>query len=148
MTTELQFRVYGVPGAQGSKVRTKYGMRESSAKVAPWRQDVVAAALDAVRNQPDFECLTGPVAARIVFFFARPKSHYRTGKHAGELKPDAPIMVITKPDGDKVLRSTYDALTTSGVWRDDSLVARGSFEKRYDTLPGAHISLTALAVTE
>lgn len=32
----------------------------------------------------------GPVALTATFYFSRPKSHYRTGKFAHILKPDAP----------------------------------------------------------
>lgn len=146
--TGIEFRVFGVPGAQGSKVRTKHGMRESSKKVAPWRQDVVAAARQAIAHTVGFETFTGPVAVRVTFYLPRPKSHYRSGAHAGELKLLAPVWVTTKPDGDKVLRSTFDALTTAGVWRDDSLAVKFGGEKLYDSLPGAFVRVTPLAVTE
>ena len=45
MMGALTFRVYGTPAPQGSKRHVGRGvMVESSKKVAPWRQDVVAAA--------------------------------------------------------------------------------------------------------
>lgn len=144
----LEFRVFGIPGAQGSKVRTQYGMRESSKKVKPWRRDVVNAAKEAMRNQPGFEKYTGPVSISVTFFMQRPKRHYRTGRFAGELRPFAPVYIATKPDGDKLLRSTFDALTTAQVWHDDSLAVKGSFEKKYDSLAGAIIRVHALPVTE
>jgi Holliday junction resolvase RusA-like endonuclease len=55
------------------------------------------------------------------------------------------VWVATKPDTDKLERSSYDALTTAGIWRDDSLAVKTSAEKRYDSLPGASVQLTALA---
>lgn len=146
----LEFRVHGIPGAQGSKIRTQYGMRESSKKVKPWRQDVVAAALDAVRNSPEFEQIIGPARVRVTFYFPRPKGHFGTGRNIGVLKDWAPVYVTSHShgDGDKLLRSTFDALTTAGVWRDDSLAVKGIFEKVYAELPGAQISVSELAVTQ
>ena len=32
--------VTGVPAPQGSKVRTRYGMREASKRVKPWREQL------------------------------------------------------------------------------------------------------------
>lgn len=148
MTTELQFRVYGLPAPQGSKRHVGNGvMVEMSKKVKPWRQDVVQAALDAIRNNPTFETLTGPVAVRVTFYFPRPKYHFGTGKNAGLLKAGAPVYQTTNPDVDKCVRSTFDALTTAGVWRDDNLAADISARKMFDTLPGASVRITPLQVT-
>ena len=49
------------------------------------------------------------------------------------------------PDLDKLLRSTFDAITTAGVWRDDAQVVVVSASKSYaDTFPpGALITLEA-----
>lgn len=148
MTHDLEFRVYGLPAPQGSKRHVGKGvMVESSKKVKPWRQDVVAAAIAAVEADTAFDPFTGPVAVRITFYFPRPKYHFGTGRNAGVLKAGAPVWVATKPDTDKLERSTFDALSTAGVWRDDSLAAKTSAEKRYSDQPGALVSLTSLAVT-
>lgn len=117
--------VHGVPAPQGSKRHVGRGvMVESSKKVKPWRQDVVAAALTA-SEQPtvhDQVPLDGPLAARMVFTFARPRSHYRTGRNAHLLRDNAPGQPCSPPDLSKLARSTEDALTTAGIWRDDSRV--------------------------
>jgi crossover junction endodeoxyribonuclease RusA len=125
MTAELRFRVTGEPGAQGSKTafRSKTGktiLTESSKKVKPWRQDVVAAAEKAAAEQ-GWQPLP-QVRAVIVFGFRRPKSHYRTGRNASILRDNAPTWHSNRPDGDKLLRSTLDALATAGVLGDDSRV--------------------------
>jgi len=65
--------------------------------------------------------LEGPLQLEIVAVFGRPKSHYRTGKHAGELKPNATLFHTTRPDHDNVTKLVCDALT--GVWwTDDSRI--------------------------
>lgn len=151
--TIVEFRVFGLPGPQGSKAYkgSKNGrgiMVESSAKVMPWRQAIQAAAEKAYSGEP----ITSPVGVEIDFFFARPKSHYRTGKYSGQLKPDAPLYTTSHGDGDldKLLRSTIDALSfvTGGrIIRDDCLVATIVSSKKYANLitpPGAAIRVLQL----
>ena len=104
----LHFTVHGLPAAQGSKRHVGRGvMVESSKRVKPWRQDVVAAALRAIEDDPTFEMFTGPVEVNIDFFFARPKSHSGTGRNAGVLEPRHPP---TSPPG-PISRSSSAALT-------------------------------------
>lgn len=132
----LVITVFGQPAPQGSKRHVGNGvMVESSKKVKPWRQDVVAAARSVVENAriahyPDgvlhidpFTPLDGPLHVRMVFSFTRPRSHYRTGRNAHLLKADAPAQPCGRPDVSKLCRATEDALTTAGVWVDDSRVA-------------------------
>lgn len=133
----LTINVVGLPAPQGSK-RGFYNknlgrvqMVESSKKVAPWRQDVTAAALNTLAEHHGWQPPTKATQIDIVFHLPRPKAHYRTGNRAHELRPDAPEYVDKKPDLDKLVRSTLDALTTAGVLRDDCQVARLCVEKRY-----------------
>lgn len=116
----MQFVVAGTPAPQGSKTRTRWGgMREDNPRTKPRRATVTAAALDARQGRPT---LTAPVRLGLVFALPRPKSHYRTGKHAGQLKPNAPRYCSTKPDASKLARAVEDALVDAAVIRDDSLV--------------------------
>jgi Holliday junction resolvase RusA-like endonuclease len=143
--TTLHFTVHGLPAAQGSKRHVGNGvMIESSKRVKPWRQDVVAAAVQAA-EATQHETFTGAVELRVDFFFARPKSHYGTGGNAGTLKRNAPDFVATRPDCDKLVRSTADALTTAGIWRDDALAARVIATKRYGPRPCAVITIAEVA---
>ena len=148
--SEIQLRVRGIPGAQGSKKLSKWGaMIESSKKVKPWRQDVRYAANYCYKGDP-LEC---PVSVSIEFIFARPKAHFRTGRYSSMLKENAPLHMTSKLNGDidKLCRSTLDALAeTSGgnILKDDSQVVMLSAEKRYcvskSDSPGAHISIIPL----
>ena len=164
--SDLTIDVVGTPAPQGSKrayvVAGRARLTESSSKVKPWRQDVVAAVetflgRDYIKvggpgggvawgkelrgNLP----LQMPLAVRVEFFIARPGYHFRTGKHAGVLKPTAPSYVDKKPDVDKLLRSTLDALTTSGLIRDDAQIVELRGVKRYaDAATGARITITPL----
>jgi len=153
--TQVSFRVFGTPGAQGSKkgwaikkdgaYTGQVAQSENSKKVAPWRSDVKAAAEEAVG--PGWKPWEGPCEVTAKFIFARPKSHYRTGRNAHLLRDDAPYYVtsVSKGDLDKLLRSTGDALTSSGVFKDDSLIAKfKDVEKVYGDREGAIITLRLL----
>jgi crossover junction endodeoxyribonuclease RusA len=149
MTHDLEFRVYGTPGAQGSKRHVGGGrMIESSKKVKPWRAAVETSAQQALAmtDTPPFD---GPVAVHVRFIIGRPKSHYGTGTNATRIKATAPVYATSRACGDveKLVRSTHDAITSAEVWTDDSLVARVTAEKVYGDTPGAEIRIAALQET-
>ena len=146
---ELVFRIKGIPGAQGSKVLTRWGsMRESSAKVAPWRQAVMWTTENEYQSPP----IIDPVCVDITFFFARPKHHYGTGKNADKLKPSAPEHCTSCANGDldKLVRGLLDPLTVrcgGNVLRDDSQVVRLRCSKQYasaEESPGALVLLRTI----
>lgn len=116
--------VYGLPGPQGSKSfkgMSKRGhaiLAESSKKVRPWRQDVVAAVH---AQHPNHIRFVGPVRAVFIFTLPKPKSAPKRRKTV----PDR------APDTSKLVRSTEDALTTAGVWEDDARVVESASAKRY-----------------
>lgn len=87
-------------------------MTESSKSVKPWRsaveQAVMLAAPPGMRESPIL--CRGPVFLDVTFTMPRPKS-----AKAGQ-RP------ATRPDLDKILRSTKDALKTAGVYEDDGRV--------------------------
>lgn len=60
-----------------------------------------------------------PVTIETIFFIARPKTVKRE-------------FMTVKPDGDKLQRFIFDAITDAqNVWEDDSQVTKAIFEKRY-----------------
>lgn len=122
------FHVTGItPAPQGSKRHVGGGrMVESSAKVRPWREAVRQEAL-----ATGLPITARPVFLRLSFTFARPKGH-RNAK--GQLRPSAPVDHITRPDLDKLCRSTLDGLT-GVLFCDDSQVAFMVASKAY-ALPG------------
>lgn len=144
--SSLQFRVYGTPAPQGSKRHIGKGvMIESSKKVKPWRANVVDAARQAV-DLTGHLAYAGPVTLRAEFIFARPKSHYGTGRNSDVLKASAPTWVTSHHLGDidKLVRSTCDALVTAQVIVDDAIIVElDKVKKRYTSgphdLPGALI---------
>lgn len=150
----IVFHVHGEPAAQGSKrgfVRGgKIVMVEQLAKSRPWRDSVRAAAVDAMDGATNGRLafkgalITGPVRVTAIFTFTRPKSHYRTGKHAGELRPNAPRHVTRSPDLDKLLRNLGDALS-GVVIRDDSQIASWHATKVYGDRAGVRVEIVDLS---
>jgi len=120
----MQFAVYGLtPAPQGSKRHVGNGrMVESSPKLKPWREAVRQEAL--ATGEPSTH---QPVYVHLLFRFRRPKGHY-TAK--GELKASAPKSHITRPDIDKLSRSTLDGITGVLI-ADDSQVAFLVASKEY-----------------
>jgi Holliday junction resolvase RusA-like endonuclease len=118
----LVFYVDGTPVPQGSKTRTATGhMREANPNLRPWRDSMVAAIRQAMNGDT---AITAPVFVTVDFHYARPRSHYGTGRNAGTVRTSAPGRYhAQKPDVDKLCRALFDALTVAGAIRDDSLVA-------------------------
>lgn len=120
----MRIVVYGSPGPQGSKrfmgLKSGRGVFiESSKKVRPWREAVKHAALDARAGESPIDA---PIEVRMVFTFNRPRGHYRTGRNSHVLRPDAPAQPCVPPDVSKLARSTEDALTDAGIWKDDARI--------------------------
>ena len=128
MTDRISFSVLGKAAPQGSKTRTRWGMREDNPNTMPWRDSVAYAAREAMNGRPSLE---GPVNLNVTIRIARPKHHYRTGKHQGQLRADAPTFVATRPDLDKYCRAIGDALTTARVFKDDGQIATIHARKVY-----------------
>ena len=122
------FTVHGTPAPQGSKIRTRYGMREASTKLMPWREAIVS---QIIRDGLNDTLLDGPLTVRAVFMFPRPKAHFGVKSGVPYLKDTAPRFKTTAPDLDKLCRSLGDALTQSGLITDDDRIARWETEKRY-----------------
>lgn len=154
----LAFVVYGDPAPQGSKSfrgmrasKTKPGVKvpiltESSAKkVDRWRGDVVQAATRAL--PPGWTRLAEDNRDGLVLDLILTKDRPDSLPKRRRCWPG------TSPDLDKFARSTGDALTSAGVYRDDSrVVAYRRLDKVYvgaddpDALPqpGAVIRIWAL----
>ncbi|MFF3622364.1 RusA family crossover junction endodeoxyribonuclease [Streptomyces sp. NPDC002467] len=129
------------PAPQGSKRHVGQGhLIEQSRRVKPWRAAAEAAARAALTGDP----LDGPLSVEVAFTVRKPAS--------------APRTRITWPttrdsgDLDKLLRSTFDALTSAGTIADDSRIVEVTARKMHpgeglDALdaPGAVIRIWQLA---
>ena len=129
----VAFSVLGRPAPQGSKKAYVVGGRavvtDASKNLAPWRDSVAAAAVDAMNGHPPIDEAVDVV---VTFDFIRPKTSKR---------PYPSVM----PDVDKLLRGVFDALTAAGVLRDDSRVVNVTGRKRYRDFEGAEITVRLTA---
>ena len=115
--TEVRWMTVGIPAPQGSKRHVGNGiMIEQSASLPAWRNQLIYDIKKAA-NGYKFD---GGINVTLDFRFPRLKSHYRTGKYSNILRDDAPLYKITKPDIDKIIRAVMDAMTLSGVIKDDA----------------------------
>ena len=133
----VEFMVPGVPVPQGSKSITKTGvMFDQNAKVLrPWRKAVKEAAQAVWRDQ-GHPPVCVPVQATIAFVFpavpSNPDRHWVAGR----------------PDGDKLCRAIFDAMTDAELVADDALIVRHLASKRYadhGEPAGVHVAIESLA---
>ena len=118
----ISFVVPGRPQPQGSAKAfiprgwNRVVITTDNKNLKPWRQDVSAEALAAMKGAP---LLEEAVHVECSFFFLKPKSVKKSVNHK-----------ITKPDLDKLVRGILDGLTGI-VFRDDaqevSVVASKAF---------------------
>jgi Holliday junction resolvase RusA-like endonuclease len=115
----ISYWIDGEPAPQGSKTgfikNGRVVMVESSKKVKPWREAVAAQTKAKVQV-----ALENPVEIALVFHLPKPKTVTRKWP-------------AVKPDLDKLIRSTFDGLTTGGLYTDDALVIAVSASKQYAT---------------
>ncbi len=119
MITLAAFEVVGLPAPQGSKRAIARGQRAvlvdgssdvGKAKTKAWRHAVAEVGRDIAEDEPH----DGPLQLSVTFRMPMPASRPKRVQQAG-IWPHA-----VKPDIDKLLRATVDALTDSGLIRDDA----------------------------
>ncbi|MHC9884102.1 RusA family crossover junction endodeoxyribonuclease [Corynebacterium diphtheriae] len=124
----IEFDVKGIPAPQGSKNAYRRGNRivlvESSKKVPAWREAVALEAKKHCAQQID-----GPVFVGMIFRLPRPKS-----------LPKKVIHMVKKPDLDKLIRSTCDALSGVAYIDDNQITAQKIYTPK-GTPPGCHITI-------
>lgn len=144
----MELEITGLPAPQGSK--TAYlnkatgrpviveGKGPGRLAVAAWRE-AVGETCRAYLEQHRVPPLVGPLAITIRFRFPPTKSDPYRFWHS------------TKPDLDKLVRSTFDALKLGGVIADDSMICKLTTLKRYingSETAGASITIESLATEE
>ena len=125
------FFVPGPPKTKGSFKTTKTGGVRPDNPDSIVMQERIRRASSC--HWPPLDPAEGAIAVKVTCYFARPKSHYGTGRNEGKLKASAPEYPISKGrnDLDKLLRLIFDAMTGI-VYVDDSQVCRlGVTEKLY-----------------
>lgn len=137
----FSFWAPGKPQAQGSKVKTRWSMREENSELGPWRERVALAASHVFDQHPGWR-MAGqgePLLMRLEFIRPRPKGHPKS-----YTKP-----CTTTPDLDKQIRAICDALTNVVYHDDAQIVEFGRVVKRYaeiDEPPGVNVEIERLVV--
>ena len=81
-----------------------------------------------------------PLSISVEFRFPYRQGDYRTGKHAGELKPNRDRYVIGNKDLDNMLKPLKDGLK-GVIYADDNQIAvYGNVSKEYSEHPGTTLS--------
>lgn len=143
----MNFTVYGKPAQMGSKrafVRAGRAVmvNDNSDRQRQW---YTAVASRAAEEMGDRELLAGPLVVTLRFALARPKGHFGSGRNAGVLKGSAPQHHSQKPDIDKLVRNTLDAMT-GVIWRDDAQVCELHASREWTSgQQGATIEVKELA---
>jgi len=131
--TSLRIIAHGAPATQGSKKAFIRGKKvvlvEMDEKLPAWREAVEAAARQAAG--PAWVTIDGGVSIA---------GEIRLRKPATTKFPDAPAGA---PDLDKLQRAIGDALTKSGVIKDDARIVHWDIRKVWAAdVPGADITIT------
>jgi Holliday junction resolvase RusA-like endonuclease len=160
--TSLCFTVLGEPMVKGNKqaqVLMRHGqpvfkngrpityMYEANSAERKRNAEGIGMVALAARNEAGLSMLRDcAVAVTLRFYTARPQGHYGTGRNAGVLKDRAPARPAKRPDVDKWVRHTLDALT-GVVYVDDGQIVQLLAEKRYadgDESPRTEIEVAPL----
>jgi Holliday junction resolvase RusA-like endonuclease len=148
----IRLEVRGNPAPQGSKdaypiyegtgqhrrFTGKVALVEvADAKVKAWRRAVAAAV--GIRHRKAFPA-RAPLLVECLFSVTRPTTD----------PPNERTAPVVRPDVDKYLRGTLDALVIAGVMPDDGQVLRATGDKDYagwgrgPTKPGAYITVSRI----
>jgi Holliday junction resolvase RusA-like endonuclease len=131
----VHIKVHGIAAPQGSKTRGGNGqMREVSRALPAWREAIRAETQREIERWHGGKvAFTGAVEVTVEFALQRPRSHWRTrgGEIVDELRLDAPLWPVGKPDRDKLLRAVMDGITAGGALSDDSIAICGDTRKEY-----------------
>jgi len=136
----LKLRVMGIAQPQGNhRVGRNARIYDANKQLPSWRNAVQLEYRRSVCgwSTPENPALIGAVELEVVFHMPKPRSGTKR------------ILPSVKPDLDKILRSTMDALTKVGAWEDDSRVVSISARKVYMGMePGAVIEIRQVAELE
>jgi Holliday junction resolvase RusA-like endonuclease len=139
VTVVVGFEVVGTPVQQGSKRHVGGGrMIEAANGHREWRHAVATEARRVAGSLPDTP-LDGPLCLSVRFRFPMPSSRPKRRLRIGI------AWKTTAPDLDKLVRAVGDALTDSGLIRDDARIGMVIASKVETTdWSGAEIKLHAL----
>jgi Holliday junction resolvase RusA-like endonuclease len=108
---DIEFYVPGTPKALKRHRMTRGGRVYDPS--ATDKQEWLHSAMPFCPTDP----IKGAISIELEFNMPRPKSHFGTGKNAGNLKPTAPKYHLHTPDLDNLVKFVLDAM--NGKFYDD-----------------------------
>jgi Holliday junction resolvase RusA-like endonuclease len=117
----IQFDIPGIAFPQPRPritIRNGHAWAYESERVRPWKQAVeISTRINLTKSVFYSEV---PVYLKLAFWLPRPKSlPKKIDRH------------VKRPDLDNVIKSTVDAMTRAGAWKDDSQIYKLTAEKLY-----------------
>ena len=140
MSQLLALTIPGRPRPQGS-MKTFAVKGRSMARHSDSTLSHRAHLISTIAAEWDREPFRDAVELTVSFHFARPKSHFRTGRNAHLLKDTAPKRHTQPPDVDKLIRLVGDALEMAGVIANDSQIVFGEMSKWWSNIDSTHLRL-------
>jgi len=134
---ELAFTVFGEPTPLSRHRVAGMHMYNPSAK----QQKLFA--LSCQKHMPESP-LEGPLAAHMAFYFSRPKSHYRSGKYANELKPHQDHWHSKRKDLDNLIKFVLDSLNEKAFLDDSQIVTIVSSKQYTEDKPRTEVYFRSL----
>lgn len=132
----IEFTVFGNPKAQKrhrTDTHDRFGnLLRFPRQRDPSKTDKADFLAQIIQHRPNAPW-TGPIEIKVRWVMPRPKSHYGTGKNAGEIKPGKPLYCTSKKrsDSDNLIKLIMDAM--NGIFfLDDSQIAVVHTVKVYD----------------
>lgn len=136
----IHFTAYVKPEPQGSAkafvIAGRARITSANSKLKPFRSEVTRCAMLAAREagHTEDEPVFGkhvPVRLALVFTFRKPDSVPKKRTHH-----------VVKPDSDKLVRATFDALT-GVIYHDDAQVVKHTAEKQYGPVECVQVTAEA-----
>lgn len=129
MCEQINLTIAGAPVPQGSVRPNGHGgvYYANATRLRPYR-DRISLAIKELLG-PNHDPWLGAVLVTVTFVFERPKSHFKAD--GVTLTPRAPLDMTVPPDTDKLVRAVGDALTQSGIYKDDAQVIQWTAAKEY-----------------
>lgn len=118
-----------IPGKPIAKARPRFARRGKFTKTYS-AQETEESKFYMLAKRQIKEPLSGPLMFHARFVFARPKSHFGTGKNAGKLKPSAPFYHTQTIDLDNLCKFALDCLQGLAFENDSHIVGIRA-EKEY-----------------
>jgi len=126
---------------KGKNKKTGKDVFFTPVKKKEYEKDLIK--LITLQKPKDFKTMTNPVIVeRLRFYMPPTKVMLKSKKIKGQLDLGFQIFHKVKPDIDNMLKPLYDALTKSGLIKDDNLIAwYCDVRKIYRLKPGIEIDL-------